>query len=171
LNAIASDPSDTKARTPQTLLGTWIPSLVCWVEKCSTLTCSTNIATYVINNFRYPALLSGMLDKCPPWSYYEWKLTVEIYNVIIFIFQWPPTKVPVDNVLPILNSNWFELKIGKTSRETIVFRKANYPSWGLLKNETYGLLWCFRVQFNTICNLASYEFRAICTLTAMKRRF
>ena len=36
----------------------------------------------------------------------------------------------------------FELRMGKTSPETIVFRETNYLSWRLLMNENYDNILC-----------------------------
>ena len=50
-----------------------------------------------------------------------WELTVEIYNVIIFIYQQLPTKV-------------------------ICLPEDNYLSWRSLKNENYGILLFYLIQ-------------------------
>ena len=62
-----------------------------------------------------------------------WELTVEICNVIIFIYQQPPTKViclPEGKLFRVMfhpfsfqiDSSQFEMRMGKTSPEKIVFR-------------------------------------------------
>ena len=54
-----------------------------------------------------------------------------ISNLQIRQFAFLKTIVSGD-VSPILNSNRFELRMGGTLPETIVFRQANYLSWRLL---------------------------------------
>ena len=73
-----------------------------------------------------------------------WELTVEIYNVKIFIYQEPPTKVicfPEDNCFKwcFAHSQFksIELRMSETLPETIVFKEANYLSWRLLINENF----------------------------------